>query len=348
MKKTFVVLCPGRKTTGGPEALHQLVNELNQVPGVEGLMYYVGGLGPGVVEEYWDAYDIRVTERLDVPGAAYVLPEVYDPASMPPVPGRKWCWWLSARRFFPLAAYAGFHHLFQSAYARERLGALGLDGMMLTDYLRETFGATGTRPKEDLVAYNGTKSALAMMRLRLAHPGLRCVALLGMSHDAVRDTLARAKVYVDFGAHPGCDRLPREAALLGCVVITNREGAAAYDEDVPLPAGLKLEKWDADSLAKAVVHAFEHHAALVQALAPYRAWIAAAPARFAAEVRAFVQAEPAAPAPPDPERAARTLAALDRDWLATHAALESRTRFANEFANEVEAAWPGATRGAGS
>lgn len=61
-----------------------------------------------------------------------------------------------------------------------------------------------------------------------------------MTANEVSHLLCRAKVYIDFGPHPGMDRLPREAALAGCIVITNREGAAGYDVDVPLPTEFKF------------------------------------------------------------------------------------------------------------
>ena len=46
--------------------------------------------------------------------------------------------------------------------------------------------------------------------------------------------LARAKVYIDFGNHPGKDRIPREARMQGCIVITGKNGSAKYFEDVPI------------------------------------------------------------------------------------------------------------------
>jgi hypothetical protein len=61
-----------------------------------------------------------------------------------------------------------------------------------------------------------------------------------MTDHEVTNLLHRAKVYIDFGPHPGMDRLPREAALAGCIVITNRDGAAGYDIDVPLPSEFKF------------------------------------------------------------------------------------------------------------
>jgi len=57
----------------------------------------------------------------------------------------------------------------------------------------------------------------------------------------VTNMLLKAKVYIDFGPHPGMDRLPREAALCGCCVITNRQGAAAFYDDVPIPPQFKID-----------------------------------------------------------------------------------------------------------
>lgn len=44
------------------------------------------------------------------------------------------------------------------------------------------------------------------------------------------------------------DRLPREATLAGCIVLTNREGAANYDKDVPLPSDFKFTIFDSDKI----------------------------------------------------------------------------------------------------
>ncbi len=53
--------------------------------------------------------------------------------------------------------------------------------------------------------------------------------------------LQTGKIYVDFGEHPGKDRIPREAAANGCCVITNKKGAARYFEDVPIDDRYKFE-----------------------------------------------------------------------------------------------------------
>jgi disulfide oxidoreductase YuzD len=50
----------------------------------------------------------------------------------------------------------------------------------------------------------------------------------------MRDFGRLAKIYIDFGHHPGKDRIPREMAACGCIVITGNEGTSASDVDVPV------------------------------------------------------------------------------------------------------------------
>lgn len=57
---------------------------------------------------------------------------------------------------------------------------------------------------------------------------LRWVPLIGMTTEEMRSCMSKSKVYIDFGNHPGKDRIPREAAISGCIVITGKRGAAAF------------------------------------------------------------------------------------------------------------------------
>ena len=66
--------------------------------------------------------------------------------------------------------------------------------------------------------------------------------LVNLSTEELISTLSSAKVYIDFGQHPGKDRIPREAALCGCCVLVGKEGSAALKEDVNIPEEYKFEK----------------------------------------------------------------------------------------------------------
>ena len=55
-----------------------------------------------------------------------------------------------------------------------------------------------------------------------------------MSRKEIIDTLENSIIYLDLGNHPGMDRFPREARLMGCVVLTNTRGSAGNETDLPI------------------------------------------------------------------------------------------------------------------
>jgi len=67
------------------------------------------------------------------------------------------------------------------------------------------------------------------------------VPIENMTREEVINLLKKSKVYIDFGNFPGPERIPKEAAILGCCVITGKRGSAAFFEDVPIPEEYKFE-----------------------------------------------------------------------------------------------------------
>ena len=55
-----------------------------------------------------------------------------------------------------------------------------------------------------------------------------------MSKDQVRQALNSAAIYVEFGDNPGKDRLPREAACCGAIVLARIEGGSRMFGDTPI------------------------------------------------------------------------------------------------------------------
>jgi hypothetical protein len=94
-----------------------------------------------------------------------------------------------------------------------------------------------------------------------------------VSPEQVRRMLKQCKIYVDFGPHPGMDRLPREAALAGCCVVTNMEGAAQYKDDVPLPSKYKIQTFDVDAIHKLLLDLLENFEERSKDFDNYREWI---------------------------------------------------------------------------
>jgi hypothetical protein len=113
----------------------------------------------------------------------------------------------------------------------------------LSEYLNKSFLETQTdlSKKDDVVAYNPKKGFSFTKKIISSAKDIKFIPLINMTKEEVIKTLQRAKVYIDFGNHPGKDRIPREAAILGCCVITGKRGSAAFFEDVPIPDEYKFE-----------------------------------------------------------------------------------------------------------
>ena len=55
-----------------------------------------------------------------------------------------------------------------------------------------------------------------------------------MTREQVVEALKQTLVYIDFGHHPGKDRVPREAIASNAVIFVNDQGAASHYLDYPL------------------------------------------------------------------------------------------------------------------
>lgn len=133
-------------------------------------------------------------------------------------------------------------YLAQSYYAMEWFKELK-PLYYLSDFINPDFLKTqiDLSQKRNIVVYNPKKGTSFTKKIISQSKGIEFVAIINMSRKEIIQTLQKAKVYIDFGNHPGKDRLPREAAILGCCIITGRRGSAAYFQDVPIPDKYKFE-----------------------------------------------------------------------------------------------------------
>ncbi|WP_196604810.1 hypothetical protein [Pectinatus haikarae] len=139
-------------------------------------------------------------------------------------------------------------HFVQSAYALKHCKKLGIDEKKiyyLSDYLNPIFIRKASNyseiVRENIVLYNPKKGYQYTALLMQRAPHIKWISLFNMTPREMAQLLRRAKVYIDFGEHPGKDRIPREAAISGCCILTSLRGAAAFEEDVPIPQEFKFE-----------------------------------------------------------------------------------------------------------
>ena len=236
----LVVVCPANAVTGGPEAMHQLVHTANRVRrGSAAILYW-----PFLHQTTPTAYQHYVCPKVlrdQVPeDALVVFPEIWPEMAMT-FKNRCALWWLSVDNF-------GSHgqrdmrnismHLTQSEYAYDHVSRSGFGNpQMLTDWVSVAEVEVDRLP---MVAVNPAKDAGLLQPFKKL--GLfNVVELRGMDSLQVAKTLRSSAIYVDFGKHPGRDRLPREAALAGCTVFSSYHGSARYWQDMPLPNWYKFD-----------------------------------------------------------------------------------------------------------
>lgn len=81
--------------------------------------------------------------------------------------------------------------------------------------------------KENLILYNPKKD-FPIQKNNRKNPNFKFVPLVGYSRAELNDLFDKAKIYIDFGNFPGKDRLPREAVIHKCCIITGKNGASFF------------------------------------------------------------------------------------------------------------------------
>ena len=185
-------------------------------------------------------------------------------------------------------------HLAQCWYTVAVLQQQGVHNVAyLSDYIGDEFlafsaGVLAKNPvRENLLIYNGSRYQPVLQHLMQKMPDTRFVAIKGMGQDEIRALMSRAKIYIDFGVHPGKDRLPREAALCGCCVLVGSYGGADLYNDMPIPSAYKFPRNDRSIPAAAarireILADYPTHAA---DFAEYRAFIQGEKGQFEQDVK---------------------------------------------------------------
>lgn len=190
-------------------------------------------------------------------------------------------------------------HLVQSYYAMKHLEEKGIEKnkiFYLSDYLNEKFlkVQTGLSHKQNIVVYNPKKGYSFTKKIIKRTKDIEFLPIINMTRQQVVETLKKAKVYIDFGNHPGKDRIPREAAILGCCVITGKRGSAAFYEDVSIPEEYKFDERDENisEIINKIRDCFENFDERYKDFDHYREVIKQEPQKFVEDLKKiFVKVE---------------------------------------------------------
>ncbi len=303
--------------TAGPEALHQLVADLNQMGQQASIVYHPFDRSYETPAPYRQ-YNAPIDIYADEPGTLLVFPEIFTVEALRPRSAQVAIWWMSVNNFTGVRygrpwrdklrywkyllrgkrpwggvrALSHLRHFAQSDYARDFLQREGVQSLPLSDpiphytdraYLDSLPMRMASAIRSDVILFNPKKGAPITAALKAAYPQWRFEPLVGLDRAQLAEAFLTSKLYIDFGHHPGKDRLPREAALHGCGVITARHGSAANPVDLPIPERYKLDVKDVQFIqlfgdaARSILY---DHATCQRELAHYRTVISEEPASF--------------------------------------------------------------------
>jgi hypothetical protein len=243
--KDIYVCCPANLVTGGPEALHQLVDAINSMNGSAYIVYTSGSL---VVKANtplkFKHYKVKLaTEIIDLKVNACVVPETGPDILKELHNLYKFVWWLSwdYGKDILTTIDTGVIHLYQSKYAKNMLFSSGVEqAISLSDYTLPPLFNEGK--KQNLVLLAGRKISSDYLEMhKTIKKEFTFIEVKNLSQLALAKYLKRSKCYVDFGLFPGKDRLPREAVIMNNLIVTSQYGACSNLEDFAIQESFRLK-----------------------------------------------------------------------------------------------------------
>lgn len=256
----YYIMAPAGVESGGPELAHQLCYELNR-NSVDAKMYYADEYqkepidipAPEKYRKYQTCHEVDFA-RVDAEDAILVCNEGMTSYLPQFNKCKKILWWMSVDNYVNFTGEADLEtvrsqvelHLAQSYYAydylKNHVKIAPEKIMFLSDYISEAYGQfiLPEAYRQDIVLYNPKKGYADLKPLIESTQELQWIPLIHLTEEQMIILMQSAKVYIDFGSHPGKDRIPREAASCGCCVITNTKGSAAFEEDVPIEQEYKF------------------------------------------------------------------------------------------------------------
>lgn len=112
---------------------------------------------------------------------------------------------------------------------------------LLSDFINTDFENTKNVKKSDVIIYNPKKGKRFTEKLISTNKDLTFIPIVNMNREQVKDLMFKAKVYIDYGNHPGKDRMPRESCLCNCLILTGKDGSAYNSKDIEIPDYYKDE-----------------------------------------------------------------------------------------------------------
>lgn len=264
------IFAPNNSITGGAELLHQLCDCFNNNGVSSSIIYYPRSNNHPAFDffsnyniNHYDGDTIDIDKRENI----IIVPEIATYLLREFSESRKSIFWMSIDNYFlnkDLSYFKNLRnklrnllntkklkfsemrdiiHLSQSHYSTIFLKSKNLESFYLGDYINIPVNNTNSEVvKRDIIVYNPKKGLKYFSEFMKRFPYYEFRPIQNMTSIEVAQLLQSAKIYLDFGIHPGKDRIPREAVLSGCCILTSTLGSAANDIDIPILKKYKFKR----------------------------------------------------------------------------------------------------------
>ena len=266
--------CPAKLATGGTEGIHNLVHYLNKAGADAKILYEGTDLQNPQPTEYAKYECEYVTEYPKGFSGLVIFPEVWGnrvaeskyqhcmtAINWQGVDVYNWHTPISKRGWFMYNKST--IHIAASEYAMDYLEKLGLRPIKISDCLNDAYFQDFTEEyeRENIVLYNPTSVKLTKFQIAVMEKckpyGVKFQPLKGYTQSELIDLFRHRKLYIDFGVFSGRERLPREAVMCGCTILTSNKGTAGYYKDNSI-----LEKYKCDNedyAVQMILYLLEHY-----------------------------------------------------------------------------------------
>ena len=172
----------------------------------------------------------------------------------------------------------GIFHLYNCEYVRQYLEDCGVPSANMC-YSCGPIESIYHQPndisiKENIVLYNPKKGYEFTKKIlsRLNKLGVKTIPIQNLTAPEIKSLMDRSKVYIDFGFFPGYERIPREAVISNCTILTSRTGAAANNVDIPIPDDFKIESKDEniDIIINKIEYMLDHYSEILPIYESFR------------------------------------------------------------------------------
>ncbi len=136
---------------------------------------------------------------------------------------------------------ASFHFM-QSYYAYDYLNEKLNNLYFLFDFQnkKKIQSSKNNLRKENLICYSNKSNEFIQLLKNSSNEEF--IELKDFTSEQMINIFKKSKIYIDFGYHPGKDKMPREAVIFNNCIITNLKGSAQNKFDIPIYKNFKFEQ----------------------------------------------------------------------------------------------------------